>query len=66
MKSERQNLKRRQANKVEALVARFAKLTLDLVFLLHCLGCRREGAVICAGCVGGLKRLERPYCDRCS
>ena len=38
MKSERQNLKRRQANKVEALVARFAKLTLDLVFLLNCLG----------------------------
>ena len=43
MKSERQNLERRQANKVEALVARFAKLTLDLVFPLHCLGCQREG-----------------------
>ena len=66
MKSERQNLKRRQANKVEVLVARFAKLTFDLVFLFHCLGCQREEAVIYAGCIGGLKRLERPYCDRCS
>ena len=66
MKSERQNLERRQAHKLEALVAQFAKLTLDLVFPLHCLGCQREGAVICAECVGGLKRLERPYCDRCA
>ena len=66
MRSERQNLGLRPSDKVEALVAQFAKLTLDLVFPLHCLGCQREGTFICAECVGGLKPLERPYCDKCA
>ena len=47
-------------------MSRVAKLTLGLVFPLHCLGCHREGALICAECVGNLKRLERPFCDKCA
>jgi ComF family protein len=57
---------RRSSEMVEALVGRVARLALGLVFPLHCIGCHREGAVICERCVAGLKRLEKPYCDKCA
>ena len=62
MESER----RQPSVRIESVVSRIAKSTLDLVFPMHCLGCHQEGAVICFECVKRLKRLERPYCDKCA
>ncbi len=42
------------------------KLALDLLFPLTCLGCRREGKLLCSGCVGDLPRLKTPYCRICA
>ena len=43
-----------------------ARSALDLLLPLHCVGCRREGEVICARCIEGLPRLEQPFCDTCA
>lgn len=43
-----------------------ARSALDLLLPLHCVGCRREGGVLCAGCIEGLSRLEPPFCDTCA
>ena len=48
------------------MLTALVRSALDLVFPLTCLGCRREGSVICPACLAGLKRLERPYCDICA
>ena len=48
------------------MLTRIASAALDLLFPLSCLGCHREGAFICPDCVLILKRLERPYCQRCA
>ena len=48
------------------MLSRIASAALDLLFPLSCLGCQREGAFICPDCVPKLKRLERPYCQRCA
>ena len=47
-------------------LASLARAVLDLVFPLHCLGCRREGNVICNDCIVGLQRLEQPFCRKCA
>ena len=60
------DLERGQLQHVDAVLSRVARFTLDLVFPLSCLGCKREGAVICENCAAGLKRLEKPYCERCA
>ena len=39
---------------------------LELLFPFHCVGCGREGEVICESCVDGLRRLEEPFCDTCA
>ncbi len=48
------------------MLTRIANAALELLFPLYCLGCQREGAFICPDCVPKLKRLERPYCQRCA
>ena len=48
------------------MLSRLAKSALDLVFPIHCVGCGREDRIICDGCVTGLPKLERPYCDICA
>ena len=48
------------------MLTALVRSALELVFPLTCLGCRREGSVICPACLAGLKRLERPYCDICA
>ena len=48
------------------MLTALVRSALDLVFPLTCLGCRREGSVICPACLAGLKRLECPYCDICA
>ena len=49
-----------------AILFDLARSALDLIFPLHCLGCRREGSVICGDCANGLKRLEQPFCPTCA
>ena len=47
----------------------FSKLTasaLDLLFPLQCLGCQREGNLLCAQCRAGLDKLKPPYCTVCA
>ncbi|PKB58671.1 MAG: hypothetical protein BZY83_05750 [SAR202 cluster bacterium Casp-Chloro-G2] len=39
---------------------------LELLLPLNCVGCRREGHVLCPECTAGLRRLEPPYCDVCA
>jgi len=51
---------------IQTTVRGLTRSALDLLFPLHCLGCRKEGAILCPECVGGLKRLEQPYCDTCA
>ena len=42
-----------------------ARSTLDLVLPIHCLGCGRQGEIICRECVASLTRLAPPFCDIC-
>ncbi len=39
---------------------------LDLLFPLNCLGCQREGKVLCASCVDSLPKLTPPFCRVCA
>ena len=39
---------------------------LDLLFPLNCLGCQREGRVLCASCIEALPELNPPYCPICA
>lgn len=38
---------------------------LDLFFPLKCLGCGKEGSLICGPCSTSLRRIEAPYCTKC-
>jgi len=51
---------------IQTTARRLARSALELLFPVHCVGCGREGQVICASCVTGLKVLERPFCDTCA
>ncbi len=47
----------------------FSKLTasaLDLLVPLQCLGCQREGNLLCAQCRDALDKLNPPYCTVCA
>ena len=39
---------------------------LDLLFPLQCLGCQREGNLLCAQCRDGLDKLNPPCCTVCA
>ncbi len=47
-------------------IRNLARSALDLLLPLHCVGCRREGDVLCARCIEGLRPLEPPFCDTCA
>ncbi len=51
---------------VEAAFRSVVRSALEMLFPMHCLGCGREGDVICASCVDGLRKLEEPFCDICA
>ncbi len=46
-------------------VAKFRRMALDLFFPQWCLGCRKEGALICPSCRSLLPRVMPPLCPRC-
>ena len=38
---------------------------LDLLFPLRCLGCGREGSLLCPSCCQSLPRIKQPFCQGC-
>ena len=51
---------------MRSVLARLTSSAVDLLFPLHCAGCRREGKLLCAACVDELPRLLPPYCNWCA
>ena len=48
------------------MVRQLPGAALDLLFPLNCLGCQREGKVLCASCVDSLPELKPPFCRVCA
>ena len=46
-------------------LARLRRTALDLLFPRWCLGCGREGSLICPACRRRLPELKSPICPRC-
>ena len=46
-------------------VAKLKSIALDLIFPQWCVGCGREGDLICYSCRQSLARLEPPVCPKC-
>ena len=38
---------------------------LELLLPQRCLGCGRSGGAVCGGCLGSLRRIAPPLCERC-
>ena len=51
---------------LQTAVRGLAQSVLDLLLPLHCVGCRKEGGVLCAVCIEDLRPLEPPFCDTCA
>lgn len=49
-----------------SLLGGAARSSLDLVLPIACLGCGRQGEIICAACIPELVPLEPPFCDICA
>lgn len=47
------------------LVQRVKTAFLDLLLPLRCLGCGKEGSLICPACCDSLPRVKLPLCQRC-
>jgi ComF family protein len=48
-----------------SLLARFKTAFLDLLLPLRCLGCGKEGNLICPACCETLPKVHLPICQRC-
>ena len=48
------------------LLFKLKSSALDLLFPLQCLGCQREGHLLCNQCRDGLDKLIPPYCTVCA
>jgi ComF family protein len=46
-------------------VAKLGEITLNLLFPKWCIGCGKEGALICSSCRSLLPRVMPPLCPRC-
>jgi len=46
-------------------LAKLKGAALDLLFPQYCLGCGREGGLICSSCKQSLSRIAPPICPRC-
>ena len=53
-------------NLLSSLLVNAARSTLDMVLPIHCLGCGRQGDIICSACVPVLAPLDSPFCDICA
>lgn len=43
----------------------FKRAALDLLFPQKCIGCGKEGDIICRGCIRSFPRIIPPICPRC-
>jgi ComF family protein len=41
------------------------KLALDFLLPQYCIGCGREGGVLCPACAAAMPRIQPPFCQRC-
>lgn len=48
------------------MVRQLPGAALELLFPLSCLGCQREGKVLCASCADDLPTLKPPFCHICA
>ena len=55
-----------QAKVIRDVVAGLTAASLDLLYPPKCVGCDREGRLLCAPCLEGLPHLVPPFCLRCS
>ncbi len=46
-------------------VAKLGGIALDFLFPQRCIGCRKEGSLICPDCQGSLSRIMPPICPLC-
>lgn len=46
-------------------IERLGKAVSDFLFPQYCIGCGREGSVLCLSCMEKLDRLPPPFCLRC-
>ena len=46
-------------------LTKFKGIALDLLFPQYCIGCGREGSLICISCYQSLPRLTPPLCPKC-
>ena len=46
-------------------VVKFRRMALDLLFPQWCVGCGKEGALICSSCRSSLHRVMPPLCPKC-
>ena len=53
-------------NPLTSLLGTATRTTLDLVLPVHCLGCGRQGEIICPGCHSDLVPLDAPFCYICA
>ena len=60
------NIFDRGALAAKRMVRQLPGAALDLLFPLNCLGCQREGRVLCASCIEALPVLKPPYCAVCA
>ena len=64
------NILDRSALAAKRTVRQLPGAALDLLFplncLVNCLGCQREGRVLCASCIEALPELNPPYCAVCA
>jgi ComF family protein len=47
------------------IIERLGKAFADFLFPLYCIGCGKEGAILCDSCAAKLDRLVPPFCPRC-
>lgn len=47
-------------------ITRLASASLDLLYPPRCVGCNKEGHLLCSACLDSLPRLVTPYCLRCA
>ena len=50
---------------MRAQLAKLGNLALDFVLPQNCLGCGKEGRVLCQACTTRLPRILPPFCRRC-
>lgn len=48
------------------ILGKTLRTAIDLALPLHCLGCAREGDVICPQCAADLPKLAPPFCHICA